>query len=233
MPRVEELLTPRELIDYTKERTQEAYMGEVLFPERKTEALEIDIIKGASNLPVSAKVHAFDTEAEIGSREGVEGFMQDMALIKRKIKIPEKTLIALESPRNDNEEADMIRRIFNDVDNLVASVRTRVEAMRMEALSTGKIQINENGVKASIDYGMPSAHKASKTWTSGTPTILEEMDSWVDKIVGDTGFTPTRALTSKKVLNAILRDERIRSAIYGVNSAKMLTVSELLSLIHI
>ena len=155
MPRVEELLIPRELIDYTKERTQEAYMGEVLFPERKTEALEIDIIKGASNLPVSAKVHAFDTEAEIGSREGVEGFMQDMALIKRKIKIPEKTLIALESPRNDNEEADMIRRIFNDVDNLVASVRTRVEAMRMEALSTGKIQINENGVKASIDYGMP------------------------------------------------------------------------------
>ena len=227
MPRVEELLTPRELIDYTKERTQEAYMGEVLFPERKTEALEIDIIKGASNLPVSAKVHAFDTEAEIGSREGVEGFMQDMALIKRKIKIPEKTLIALESPRNDNEEADMIRRIFNDVDNLVASVRTRVEARRMEALSTGKIQINENGVKASIDYGMPSAHKASKTWTSGTPTILEDMDSWVDKIVGDTGFTPTRALTSKKVLNAILRDERIRSAIYGVNSAKMLTVSEL------
>ncbi len=36
----------------------------MFFPgERKTEALEIDIIKGASNLPVSAKVHAFDTEA--------------------------------------------------------------------------------------------------------------------------------------------------------------------------
>ena len=33
MPRIEELLTPRELIDYTKTRTQEAYMGEYLFPE--------------------------------------------------------------------------------------------------------------------------------------------------------------------------------------------------------
>ncbi len=107
-----------------------------------------------------------------------------MALIKRKIKIPERTLIALESPRNDNEEADMIRRIFNDVDNLVASVRTRVEAMRMEALSTGKILINENGVKASIDYGMPAAHKASKTWTNGTPAILEDMDSSVVRWLG-------------------------------------------------
>ena len=44
MPRVEELLTPRELIDDTKERTQEAFMGEVLFPDCQTEALEIVII---------------------------------------------------------------------------------------------------------------------------------------------------------------------------------------------
>lgn len=227
MPRVEELLTPRELIDYTKTRAQEAYMGEYLFPEEKKEALEIDMVKGASNLPVSAKVHAFDTEAEIGSREGAEVFSQDMALIKKKIKIPEKTIIALESPRNDKEEEDMIKNIFRDVDNLVASVRTRVECMRMEALSTGKIQINENGVKASIDYGMPAEHKAAKTWLSGTPKILEDMEEMVEKIVDDTGFTPVRALTSKKNLSAILRDERIRSAIYGVNSAKLLTVAEL------
>ena len=40
MPRVEELLTPQELIDYTKERQTEAYMGELLFPERKTEAID-------------------------------------------------------------------------------------------------------------------------------------------------------------------------------------------------
>lgn len=227
MPRVEELLTPRELIDYTKTREQEAYMGEYLFPEEKKEALEIDMVKGASNLPVSAKVHAFDTEAEIGSREGAEVFSQDMALIKKKIKIPEKTIIALESPRNDKEEEDMIKNIFRDVDNLVASVKTRVECMRMEALSTGKIQINENGVKASIDYGMPAEHKSAKTWLSGTPKILEDMEEMVEKIVDDTGFTPVRALTSKKNLSAILRDERIRAAVYGVNSAKLLTVAEL------
>lgn len=227
MPRVEELLTPTELIDYTKVRTQEAYMGDYLFPETKVEALEIDIIKGASNLPVSAKIHAFDTEAEIASREGVEAFSQDLALIKRKVKIPEKTIIALESPRNDIEEANMIKNIFRDVDNLVASVKTRAESMRMEALSSGKIVVNENGVKATVDYGLPTDHKSGKTWLSGTPKILEDMDAMVDKIVGDTGFTPTRALTSKKILSAILRDERIRAAIYGVNSAKMLTVAEL------
>lgn len=228
MPRVEDLLTPKELVDYTKSRAQEAYMGEYLFPERKTEALEIDIVKGAHNLPVSAKIHAFDTEAEIGSREGADRSMQDLALIKRKIKLPERTLIALEAPRSDAEEAELVKKVFNDVDNLVASVRTRVEAMRMEALSTGKIVVNENGVKASIDYGMPSEHKATKDWMTGSSAkILDDMFEATQKVVDDTGFRPTRALTSTKVLNKILRDEVIRSAIFGVNSAKMLTTAEL------
>lgn len=224
---VEELLAPQELIDYTKERKIEGTMGDVLFPERKTEALEIKMIKGASNLPISASIHSFDTEAEIGSREGADYSLQDLALIKKKIRLSEKELIALESPRNSMEEAEMVKKIFEDVDNLVLAVKTRIECMRMEALSTGKIQVNENGVKATIDYGMPTNHKATKTWKSGTPTILEDMDEMVNQIVKDTGFTPVRALTSKTNLNTILRDERIRAAIFGVNSAKMLTVAEL------
>ena len=93
MPRVEELLTPQELIDYTKERQTEAYMGELLFPERKTEAMEIKMIKGASDLPVSAHIHAFDTETELGSREGADYSMQDLALIKKllPLKVPGMT----------------------------------------------------------------------------------------------------------------------------------------------
>ena len=227
MAQVEELLAPQELIDYTKERKVEGTMGDILFPERKTEAMEIKMIKGASGLPVAASIHSFDVEAEIGSREGADYSLQDLALIKRKIRLSEKELIALESPRNSMEEAEMIRKIYSDVDQLVAAVRARVEAMRMEALSSGKIVINENGIKASIDYGMPSNHKTTKTWKSGTPKILEDMDSCVNQIVKDTGFTPTRVLTSKTILNVILRDSTIRAAVFGVNSAKMLAVAEL------
>jgi hypothetical protein len=227
MASIAELLTPQELVDYTKTRTYEGTMGDVLFPPRKTEALEIKIVKGASNLPVSAKVHSFDVEAEIASRDGGDVMLQDLALIKRKIPLSERDIIALESPRNSREETEMIQRIFNDADNLVQSVLTRVEAMRMEALSTGIIAVNENGITASINYGMPTNHKFAKTWKSGTPTILDDMDAGVNQIVKDTGFTPTRALTSKTILHTMLRDPSIRAAVFGVNSAKMLTVAEL------
>lgn len=227
MPNVEELLSHKELINYTKNRTQQKKALEELFPSRKTEALEIKMIKGANNLPVSASIHAFDTEAEIDQREGASYDVAELALIKRKRKLSEKEIIHLETPRNDVEEREAIRKIYNDVDYLQDSVLTRTEAMRGEALSTGKLSINENGYKADIDYGIPAAHKSTFTWSNGTPDILMNMDSAVDKIVKDTGFTPTRALTSKKNLSFILRDEKIRKAVFGANSDKLLTRQEL------
>ncbi|MBH6911533.1 major capsid protein, partial [Clostridioides difficile] len=118
-------------------------------------------------------------------------------------------------------------QIFNDVDNLVSSVNTRIEAMRMEVLSTGELNINENGVKASLKYGTPTNHKETKTWSSGTPDILGDIYNMTDKIVVDTGFTPTRSLTSKTILNMILRNEKLRKAIFGINSDKLLTLNEL------
>lgn len=227
MPNINELLSYRELIDYTKTRAPQVKALEQLFPSRKTEALEVDIIKGANNLPVSASIHGFDTETEIDQREGTAQDMEELALIKRKRKLSEKDIIRLEQPRNSVEEAECIRKIYNDVDDLNESVLTRVEAMRGEALSTGKLLVNENGYKAAIDYGVPSSHKSDFTWSSGTPDILNDIDAAIDKIVADTGFTPTRVLTSKKNLNLMLKDEKIRKAIFGVNSDRLLSLKEL------
>lgn len=227
MPRIEELLSAQELINYTKSRKLTPTMGDLLFPSRKVEALEIKMIKGASELPVSANIHAFDTETEIASRENSKYSIEELALIKRKIKLSEQDIIILNQPRNSQEEAQAVKQIFSDVDRLVASVNTRIEALRMEALTTGKLSINENGVKAVIDYGTPNSHKSTMTWKSGTPDILDDIYNMVNDIVDDTGFTPARVLTSRKILNVLLKDEKIRKGIFGVNSDKLLTASEL------
>lgn len=227
MPSIEELLSYKELIDYTKERTPQKKALEELFPVRKTEALEIKMIKGANNLPVSASIHAFDTETEIDQREAASYDVAELALIKRKRKLAEKEIIQLEQPRNDVEEREAIQKIYNDVESLQDSVITRTEAMRGEALSTGKLMINENGYKAEIDYGVPNKHKSDFVWSTGDPDILNNMDTATDQIVQDTGFTPTRVLTSEKILNIMLKNEKIRKAIFGVNSDRLLSIKEL------
>lgn len=227
MPNIEELLSYTELIDYTKERTPKPKVLEQLFPSRKTEALEVKMLRGANNLPVSASIHGFDTETEIDQRESVNYDIAELALIKRKRKLSEKEIIQLEQPRNTMEEREAIQRIYNDVDVLQDSVLTRIEAMRGEVLSTGKLMINENGYKATIDYGVPKEHGAAHVWSNGTTDILKDLDTAINKIVNDTGFTPTRAITSKQNINIMLRDEKIRKAIFGVNSDRLLSVKEL------
>lgn len=225
--KIEELLTAQELINYIKERPVLPLMGPVLFPERKIEALEAQLIKGANGLPVSASVHAFDTEAEIGQRDSATYDLVELALIKRKHRLTEKQIIVLEAPRNGAEEEQVIQEVFNDVEQLATAVETRIEAMRMEALATGKLTVDENGVKATIDYGANPVHKKAFTWSTGTPDILQDITDACDKIVSDTGFTPSRVLTSKKNLNILLRDEKIRKGALGVNSDKLLSKNDL------
>ncbi|MBU5486477.1 major capsid protein [Clostridium sp. MSJ-11] len=225
MARIEEMFSTQEVLNYVKNRQTVPMLGDILFPEKKIEDLDFKMIKGANNLPVSASIHGFDTETEIGSRDGASSSVEELALIKRKIKMDERLIIKLNSPRSNQEEKQAISDIFNDVDNMVSSVKTRVEAMRMEAVTTGKLTINENGVKATIDYGTPSEQQSLSgiDWTSSTAKILDDIYNWTDKVVANTGFTPTRALTSKSVLNLLLTNTTIRKAVFGTNSDRVLT----------
>lgn len=47
-----------------------AYIGDRIFPDQKTENIKAEYLRLAAGatIPVMATVHAFDTEAEIGSR---------------------------------------------------------------------------------------------------------------------------------------------------------------------
>ncbi|WP_163195466.1 major capsid protein [Clostridium thermarum] len=231
MPRLEELFSTNTVLTYLKERQATPMLGDVLFPDKKIEDLSFEMIKGASNLPVAASVHAFDTETEIASRDGLGKSLAELALIKRKIKMDEKNIIILNSPRNSIEEKQAIDTVFNDVDNMVNAVRARIEAMRMEAIATGKIVVKENGVDVTIDYGVPADHKTELTgtnlWSDASAKPLDAIYNWTDKVVGDTGFTPTRALTSKSVLSLLLKNTSIRKAVFGTNSDRVVTLDML------
>lgn len=224
---VADVLSAKNLIDYTSLAPVQPRVLSELFPETKQSELTIEMIRGASDKPVTAHIHAFDTEAEIGDREGFKKDIADLALIKKKIPLREKEIIALEHPRTDAEFNMVRNQVYNDVDRLVESIYTRVEAMRGEALTTGRLVINENNYRQTINYGVPNNHKGSHTWSTGTPDILGDIYTDVDTIVADTGFTPTRALTSRKVLNIILKDAKVRTAILGINKDMILTKPQL------
>lgn len=228
MPRIEEVYNNKELINYFKERQVTPMLGESLFPERKIQDIEFDMILGTGGLPVSAEVHAFDTKTQLASREAIEKGVASLALIKRQIKVAEKELIKINNPRTDAELAFVLSQLYNDAEKMTDAVKVRVEAMRMEVLSTGKIAINENGIKVTIDYKVPAGNIKSFNWSNlTTSTPLNDLETLAAAVETESGYRPTRALTSRKVVKTICANASVRAAIYGVNSDKIVTLAAL------
>lgn len=231
MPRLDEVFNTKELINYYSERQMPAMLGEALFPNRKIQDIEFDMILGRGGLPVSASVHALDTETQIASREAIQKGAQGLALIKRQIPITEKEIIKINNPRTDAELEMVISQLYNDSEKMVEGVRVRAEAMRMELLSSGKIKIEENGVKVTIDYKVPNGNKKTFNWSNvETSTPLEDLESLAAAVENESGSRPTRMLTSRKIQNALCKNKSIREVIHGVNAAKIVTLAELNSL---
>lgn len=223
MPTVLELFNQKEVLNYLKERKYPAMLGEELFPEVKKQSLEFDMLTEGSRTPVIASVHGFDTESEIGQREAKKKAIE-LALIKRKMQLKEKEIIALESPRNEAEKNYLMKKVFADIDALVESIKARVEAMRMEVVATGKITLNENNLDASIDFGVPETNKAANVdWSSETSNPINDMLTWKNQL----DYTPERVLTSSTVLAKILANKNVVNALFGKDTTRIASVGEL------
>lgn len=217
-----ELFEQKEVLNYQKDRKYPALMGEEIFPEVKKRSLKFDMIVNKSKTPVIASVHGFDTESEIGQREAQKKAVE-LALIKRKLPLGEEEIIALESPRNEAERQELMQEVYNDVDSLVQGVRARVEVMRMEALAKGTVTLNENGLNAYIDYGVPTEHKATNVDWGESSNPINDMLEWYNKMA----VKPKRALTSNTILAKILRNNNVIAALFGEKSQRLATLGEL------
>jgi len=226
MPTIMELFTQNEVLNYVRDREYKPLLGETLFPERKQPSLKLDQLSGGSRIPIAASIHDFDTEAEIGSRIANKQELE-LSLIKRKLQLKETDIIALENPRTPAEQAYLVGQVYNDIDSLVAGVRARVEAMRMEVLAAGQVTVKENGLNFTLDYHVPAEHKEALTgtnvWTNENSDPLADIERWIDAL--DT--KPTRALTSRKIYRALATHPKIIAAIFGKDSGRVVSQADL------
>ena len=224
MSAILELFDTKKIVNYLKDRQYPTMLGEELFPERKEDDLEFDILKEGSKLPVVASVHSFDSEAEIGSREAEEMAIE-ACLIKRKMQLKEKEIIKLEHPRTDKELKQLVERVYaRDIDNLVMGIKARIEVMRMEIVSKGTVTLDENGISATISYGVPEEQQVTGVdWDADDSDPIGDITEWVNAM----DVKPARALTSTTILSKILRNANVINALFGKDSTRIATVGEL------
>lgn len=216
---MEELVDQRELLDFSQTfGVARSYMGSALFQDRKTQYVEAEYYRLCrnGNLPTVALVHAYDTEAHIGSRIPLEKVENEQLLIKEKINQTEELRKLTRGMRMDNVR----QYVFDDIARTAEKVVTRVEAAKMEALSTGKMTVTENHQHLSIDYHVPTESRVTSAWGKDAD-IIGDVRKW-RQIVRDNGYTPTIAITTDAVVSRMMNNAAIQKAIFGVNGTGIL-----------
>jgi hypothetical protein len=220
MPNIYDLFKAKEIgVYYTNNPSlQIPYMGATLFPNKKQLGLDLSWIKGSKGLPAILKPSAWDAKATLRDRVGFDKIETEMPFFKESMRIGEKErqeLNKVYAAANTELVMPLINQIYDDVTTLVTGAEVAAERMRMQLLSTGRISIVANRMNYDYDYKFLAAHKetllTTAKWSALTTAMpIQDIQRWQDKIEGDTGSRPTRAICTRKTWNYLLMNNSIK-----------------------
>lgn len=180
-------------------------------PSRPIDDLEYRFVRGGAGLAEAAAFRAYDAESPLAKRPGLTRVTGELPPISRKIRLGEYD-------RLRQRKADQAIRdaILDDSTSMTRSVAARVELARGEALYSGKLVINENGVIATVDFGRSASHTVAPgtLWTNVNATPLNDLIGWRDTYTDTNGSEPGRILTSRRVLSLMMRNGEIRNLVF-------------------
>lgn len=210
------------------------YLGLGFFPEKKKMGLDLKWIRGHKGLPVSLAPSNFDAKSTLRSREGFKFTETEMAFFRESMLVKEadEQEIMRVKDANDPYAADVISRIFDDTNTLLAGAEVVAERMRMQLLcpedGSPKIHIAANGVNYAYNYDVDGTYKeknflelateADKWSDHENSDPMADITAGQDAVEAETGVRPSIALMSRATFNHIKANAKVRSAILAQNA---------------
>ncbi|HEP6042326.1 TPA: major capsid protein, partial [Streptococcus pyogenes] len=210
MALIHEIITSENIKGFynAKNKNVENTLGENAFPPKQQLGLKLSFIKGAAGKPVTLKAAAFDTKVPLRDRMTVELLDEEMPFFKEAMVVNEadrQQLSLLAQTKNQELIDTALAAIYNDKVTLIAGAKARLEAMRMEVLSKGKIHVASNGVMKDFDYGLDSSQttKSDTKWEQvDSATPLKDIEKAIE-VMAERGFVPEAIIMNSKTLSLI------------------------------
>ena len=226
------LFTPRAIAANWEEvaSNQIPYIGTALFPARKKAGLDLAWIKGSKGLPVSLMPSAFDAKATFRDRIGVKRLETEMPFFREGFKIKEKDrqeMLRIQE-QNDPYLDEVLARMFDDANELIAGANVVPERMIMQLLfptdGQPKIVIQANGVDYSYNYDPDGSWYNSGSggnyfvltsgalWTATTTADpFANFKTVQDAISGKTGTKPSIAVMNSTTFNLLHKIDAVKN----------------------
>ncbi|WP_141431909.1 major capsid protein [Bacillus sp. 03113] len=164
-----------------------------------------DVIK--TNKYIGAMI-GYGSEPPVVDRDAVASKIGEIAKMGLKYIATEEELLALHQARNDGEKSAMIDKLTLKGVDLVQAIQRRIDVIKMEALTKGNFAYNKNGVKVSVDFGIPAEHKLALTspndWSDVNRDVIADLLGWVSTYEATNGQSPAVILMSREAQAKLL-----------------------------
>ncbi|MFD5198792.1 major capsid protein [Streptomyces sp. NPDC058375] len=213
MQLITEYATPAELTGYAREalrfREENTLNLNRWLPNETINDLTFRFNRGGGGLTEAAVFRAYDAESDIGTRSGGARVSGELPPISRKIPVGEYEQIRMRNV--DTQAAEIRDAMESDSVKLVNAIAARLELARGEALFSGAVNLNENGVQASVDFGRSASHSvtAGTLWSNIAAPAYDHLMAWLEVYNDTNGVLPASMLMSRKIYNAMRKNTQI------------------------
>lgn len=204
-------VTPAELTGYVRAALADLPQNQVTLnrylPNLPVDDLLYRFTRGGAGLLKAAVFRSYDTESPIGTRPGATRVTGELPPISQKVRLDEYTYA------RNRANPDVIRTsVESDAVNQMRAVSDRLELARGQALDTGAVTLNENGVQATVSFGRAGAHSvtAGTLWSStSTADPIGDLLAWQDIYVNSNGQPPGVILLTRTVLAYLMTNAKV------------------------
>lgn len=195
-------------------------------------SLDYTSVLGSAVINAVATVVARDSETPLATREALAKLTGEIPAIKRMIPLNENqyrhymSLLNMPGVKDQQKKMQALKLIWDDVKKVVDSIHNRIDFLALQAISTGKIDINVDNnpdgiIVPDIDLLMPNENKTtvSTSWSDASnATPIQDIQSVVNKANSDFA----KILISKNKMNEMMKSKEVKdtlAAFYGLTKA--------------
>lgn len=212
------------------------YFGETIFPSEKGLGTDIAWLKGSRGLPIAIQPSNYDAKARLREKEGFEKVQTEMAFFREGMRIGEKDRqqlnMLLANPQSQMA-MPIIRQIFDEAARLVEGVRVQAEIMRMQLLTTGKVNVVSADKRAAYlkDYGQANLYACASTrdiWGADKANAdpVQDINDMLDDMELKRGERPTRLVMNKNTWLNMVRCPKLHGMMFPDDSASRMYVPD-------
>lgn len=192
-----------------------------------------DVIKSSENI---APMIAFGAEPPVMDRDAVGKQIGSLTKFGIKYIATEEELLQLNNSRTDAEHTELISRLQKKAVDVAESIQKAIQMFKYQALSTGQLNYDKNGVKVALDYGIPESNKVALTgtakWGASAAKPLENLIAWTESYEKVNGKSPDAILMSREAYSKLAQDAAIIAHVTTATGVSRISNAQLDSVLN-